>query len=89
MGADTYVQVSLGLSTYYDERVVANVETHAMAVRSAVLMTLAETDSLTINSTAGKQQLQARLTAAINAVLIEREGFGGIDGVYFTSFVAQ
>jgi flagellar protein FliL len=89
MGADSFVQVGIGLSTYYDERVVANVETHKMAVRSAVLMTLSETDPTTINSTGGKELLQRRLTAAINQVLTDREGFGGIDGVYFTSFVAQ
>jgi flagellar FliL protein len=88
-GADAFVQLGLGLSTYYDETVVANVETHKMAVRSAVLMTLSETDPVTINTPEGKERLVRALTDAINEVLTEREGFGGIDNVYFTSLVTQ
>ena len=37
----------------------------------------------------GKKHLQARLAKAINQVLIEKEGFGGIGNVYFTNFVVQ
>ena len=33
--------------------------------------------------------LQRQLTAAINDVLRDKEGFGGIDNVYFTSLVIQ
>ncbi|MFN3457950.1 MAG: flagellar basal body-associated FliL family protein, partial [Novosphingobium sp.] len=29
------------------------------------------------------------LTAAINKVLSENEGFGGVDNVYFKSFIVQ
>ena len=38
---------------------------------------------------AGKQQLQKRLAAAINQVLEEREGFGGVANVYFRSLIIQ
>ena len=34
-------------------------------------------------------QLQARLVKAINATLEQKEGFGGVGNVYFTSFVVQ
>ncbi len=88
-GGGSFVQVGLSLLTYYDEQVPANVETHKVAIRSAVLMTLAEADPLTVTTTEGKQRLRAALTRAINATLTEREGFGGIDSVYFTSFVTQ
>ena len=37
----------------------------------------------------GKDRLQKRLTAAINKVLTEEEGFGGVDQVYFKSFLVQ
>ncbi|WP_333917165.1 flagellar basal body-associated FliL family protein [Sphingomonas sp. LR60] len=37
----------------------------------------------------GKAQLQKRLVATINQVLREKEGFGGISNVYFTTFVVQ
>ena len=38
---------------------------------------------------AGKEKLQQRLTKAINEALEEREGFGGVDNVYFRSFIVQ
>ena len=38
---------------------------------------------------AGKDRLQKRLTAAINKVLKDEEGFGGVDNVYFRSFLVQ
>ena len=37
----------------------------------------------------GKIQLQKRLTDAVNEVLTEREGFGGVDNVYFKNFIVQ
>jgi flagellar FliL protein len=88
-GGDAFVQIGIGLSTYYDERVAAAVERHEMAIRSAILMTLSEADPLEITSLSGKERLKQTLKNAINNVLTNREGFGGIDDVYFTSFVTQ
>ena len=84
-----FVQVGLGVSTYYDERVLQNLERHEMAVRSAVLMQLADQDPTALSTPQGKLALKARLAKAINGVLTEKEGFGGIDEVYFTGFVIQ
>ena len=86
---DAFVQIGLGVSTYYDERVVENVRRHEMAIRSAILMTLAQQDPTQITTLRGKQALKIALRNAINDVLTNREGFGGIDEVYFTSFVTQ
>jgi flagellar FliL protein len=52
-------------------------------------MQLAAADEALVASPAGRQQLQRDLTRVINQVLRERTGFGGIDNVYFTSFVVQ
>lgn len=38
---------------------------------------------------ASKHELQRKLTDAINYILREKEGFGGIDNVYFTNLVIQ
>ncbi len=84
-----FIQIGVGVSTYYDERVLQNVERHEMALRSAVLMQLADQDPLVISTPKGKLALKTRLTRAVNDVLEEKEGFGGIDDVYFTSFVMQ
>ena len=86
---DAFVQIGLGVSTFYDERVPANLKAHEMAVRSAILMTLSEQDPVEISGTGGKRKLKQALRDAINDVLTNREGFGGIDDVYFTSFVTQ
>ena len=86
---DAFVQIGLGVSTFYDERVPTNLKTHEMAVRSAILMTLSEQDPVEIGSKAGKTRLKQALRDSINDVLTNREGFGGIDDVYFTSFVTQ
>ena len=84
-----FIQIGVGISTYYDERVLQNVERHEMALRSAVLLQLADQDPLVISTPNGKLRLKSRLTRAVNEVLEEKEGFGGIDDVYFTSFVMQ
>lgn len=87
--SESFVQVGLGVSSYYDERVFTNLQRHEMAVRSSVLLTLAGQDPSKLSSTSGKLALQQELKKAINDVLRAKEGFGGIDGVYFTSFVMQ
>ncbi len=87
--SDGFMQVSLGISTYYDQRVIDRVKAHEMAIRSAVLMTLADQDSFVISTPAGKKQLQKSLKNAINEVLVQKEGFGGVDDVYFTNFIIQ
>jgi flagellar FliL protein len=60
-----------------------------MPIRSAVLETLANQDAFVLGTPEGKTALQARLRDAINKVLVEKTGYGGIDDVYFTSFIIQ
>lgn len=87
--SDGFMQVSVGVSTFYDQRVLDRVKEHEMAIRSAVLMTLADQDAFVISTPEGKKELQIKLKKAINDVLSEKEGFGGIDDVYFTNFIIQ
>ena len=84
-----FLQIGISLSTFYDGKVVANVARQDVPIRSAVLMVLAEQDPALLSTSHGKQQLQRQLTGAINQVLRDKEGFGGIDNVYFTSLVIQ
>ncbi len=58
-------------------------------MRSAILMTLGDTTEEQVYTTDGKRQLQVRLVRAINGVLKQKEGFGGVSNVYFTNFVVQ
>jgi flagellar protein FliL len=84
-----FVQVGLSLSTFYDGRVVANVKRHMVPIRSAILLTLSEQDGAVLSTPQGKHALQKQLAKSINRVLREKEGFGGIDSVYFTNLVVQ
>jgi flagellar FliL protein len=83
------VQVSLAASTRRDGRVLMWLDEHELAIRSRILVVLADTPEEDIYSPNGKQQLQKRLTEAVNAVLTEQEGFGGVDNVHFRTFIVQ
>jgi flagellar FliL protein len=84
-----FLQVGISLSTFYDGKVINNIKRQAVPIRSVVLMVLAEQDPALLSTSQGKQRLQRQLGAAINDVLREKEGFGGVDNVYFTSLVIQ
>lgn len=87
--SQNFAQLSISIGTYYDEQVVENIQEHETAIRSAILMTLAEQEMDAISTHSGKQMLQLLLTDAINQVLDKKAGFGGVNNVYFTSFVVQ
>lgn len=83
------VQISIACSTHRDGRVLMWLKKHELAVRSEMLKVLADTPEEEVSTLEGKEKLQKRLTAAINHVLTEEEGFGGVDAVYFKSFLVQ
>jgi len=83
------VQVELSVSTRRDGRVLQWVKTHELAIRSAILAQLAATPEAEAYAVEGKKRIAARLTKAVNGVLEEKEGFGGIDEVQFKSFLVQ
>ena len=84
-----FVQVGVAISTPYDDKVIEHLKTNDIAIRSAILMTLGDTTEEQVFTSQGKQQLARKLTAAINGVLEQKEGFGGVCNVYFTNFVVQ
>ena len=56
---------------------------------NAILLALGQTSEEEVFTAEGKAQMQKRLVAAINAVLKQKEGFGGVSNVYFTNFIVQ
>lgn len=88
-GSDALIQVSLAASTRRDGRVLMWLKKHELAIRSTMLAVLADTPEDDVYSVEGKDRLQKRLTGAINKVLTDREGFGGVDAVYFKTFIIQ
>ena len=87
--SDALLQVSLACSTRRDGRVLMWLKKHELAIRSAMLNVIADTPEEDMASPQGKERLQKRLTGAINQVLVQTEGFGGIDAVYFRSLLVQ
>jgi len=88
-GSRRFLQVGITISTQYDAKVMAHVETHKAAIRSDML---AVVGSLTEDQIAGREGREALATAlrdVINERLVALEGFGGVEGVFFTSFVLQ
>jgi flagellar FliL protein len=83
------VQMSLAASTRHDGRVLMWLDEHKLAIRSRLLVEIANTDETDIYSPEGKARLQKRMIAAINDVLETNEGFGGVDNVHFRSFIVQ
>ena len=83
------VQMSIAASTRRDGRVLLWMKKHELAIRSAILVELADTPEDDVYSVEGKERLQRRLTAAVNRVLEENEGFGGVESVHFRSFLVQ
>lgn len=84
-----FLQVAIGVSTQYDETVVQNVETHQLALRSEVLGVISEFTEEEVEGKVGRDAMAERMREAMNVKLEQLEGFGGIEGVHFTSFILQ
>ncbi|MBN8819078.1 MAG: flagellar basal body-associated FliL family protein [Sphingomonas sp.] len=87
--SDAFAQISIAVSTYYDARVIKAIQDHELAIRSAILMRMAQEQELDLNSPKGKEKLQANLVKIINDTLKANTGYSGVDNVYFTNFVIQ
>ena len=88
-GSKQFLQVSIGVSTQYDDQVMANVDSHQLALRSEILGIISEFAPDEVSNREGKRKLSESLKEGINLILEEVEGFGGVENVHFTSFVLQ
>lgn len=87
--SDAFAQISVAVSTYYDQRVITALQTHELAIRSAILLMLAQEQEIDLATPQGKEKLQVKLVKIINGVLKDKTGYSGVDNVYFTNFVIQ
>lgn len=87
--SDALIQTSIACSTRRDGRVLLWLKKHELAIRSRLLQILADTPEEEVYTIPGKDRLQKRMAAEINEVLAQKEGFGGVDAVYFRSFIIQ
>lgn len=83
------MQVQLAMMTRYDERVFKNVKKHEFALRSVALDVMRQTTEADIASPTFRKDLAEKLRTELNAQLEKFEDFGGIEEIYFTTFVIQ
>ena len=84
-----FLQITVGVSTHYDEEVMVNVESHQLALRGIILGVMSEYSEQDVAGREGKQSLADAIRDALNIFLEDKEGFGGVEGIHFTSFVLQ
>ena len=88
-GTRKVIQVNLSIMTHYDERVFKNVKKHEPALRSAALDAMRQSTEADLGSPDFRKNLALKIRDEMNAVLTKYEDFGGIEEVFFTSFVVQ
>ena len=88
-GSRKFLQVSVGVSTQYDEKVMEVVDSHQLALRSEILSTISDFTEEDISGSDGKKKLSERLIVVLNKKLETLDEFPGIEDVYFTAFILQ
>ena len=88
-GTRKVIQVNLSIMTHYDDRVFKNVKKHEPALRSAALDAMRQSTEADLSAPDFRKNLAVKIRDEMNAVLTKYEDFGGIEEVFFTSFVIQ
>jgi flagellar FliL protein len=88
-GSKKVMVVQVALMTHYDTRVFDNVKKHEFALRSAMLDIMRQTTEADVAKPDFRKELAAKLKTVVNELLEKFEDFGGIEDVFFTSFVMQ
>jgi len=88
-GSRKVMSVQIAIMTRYDQRVLDNVKKHEMALRSVILDVMRQTVDADLVKPDFRKDLAARIRDVMNTLLEKYEDFGGIEEVYFTTFVTQ
>ena len=88
-GSRKVMSVQIAVMTHYDERVIANVKKHEFALRSVVMDVMRLTTEADLVKPDFRKELATRIRDAMNTLVEKYEDFGGIEDVYFTSFIVQ
>lgn len=89
MNSRKVMQVNAAIMTHYDERVFKNVKKHELALRSAALDVMRQTGDAELSAPDFRKNLANKIRDEMNKVLEKYEDFGGIEEVFFSSFVVQ
>jgi flagellar protein FliL len=89
MNSRKVMQVNISIMTHYDERVFKNVKKHEVALRSVALDVMRQQTDGELNTPEFRKDLASKIREAMNKVLEKYEDFGGIEEIFFSSFVVQ
>ena len=88
-GSRKVMSVQIAVMTRYDDRVVENIKKHEFALRSVIMDAMRMTGEADLAKPDFRKDLAAKIRDAMNTLLEKYEDFGGIEEIYFTSFIVQ
>lgn len=88
-GSRKVMSVQIAVMTRYDDRVVENIKKHEFALRSVIMDAMRMTGEADLAKPDFRKDLGAKIRDAMNTLLEKYEDFGGIEEIYFTSFIVQ
>jgi flagellar FliL protein len=83
-----FLQIKVQVMTH-DQNVVDAIKKYSPIIRNNLLLLFSSQSYESLSSRAAKEKLQAETRNEIQKVLKAKTGKGGVDAVYFTSFVMQ
>ncbi len=88
-GSKRVMSIQVAVMTRYDQRVVDNIKKHEFALRSVMMDVMRQSQESDINKPEFRVELAKKLRDAMNTLLEKFEEFGGVEDVFFTSFIIQ
>lgn len=89
MGSKKVMSLQVAAMTRYDKRVVDNLKKHEFALRSVMMDVLRQTTEAELAKPEFRVDLGRKLRDAMNTKLESFEDFGGVEEIFFTSFIVQ
>ena len=88
-GSRRFLQISVGVSTKYDQKILDNVESHLPSLKAVILAALSDYTEEQVTGREARKLLADDIRDVMNIKLEELEGFGGVEEVLLTSYVMQ
>ena len=88
-GSKKFGQVTLGVATQYDSKVIENLEKHKLALIDAINGKLSEMTEADLTGLENRRKVAGIIKDLINETLENLEDFGGIEQVFFKKLVIQ
>jgi flagellar FliL protein len=88
-GSKKVMSLQVAVMTRYDQRVVDNLKKHEFALRSVMMDVMRQTTETELAKPEFRVDLGRKLRDAMNTKLESFEDFGGVEEIFFTSFIVQ